>query len=242
MTDATTPPTQLLVEKVLGAAQESGYVQKAGKHGQGYNYADDEAITTKFRDAMLGQGVIVFPEEMEVKHLQVLGGEEGKTPNVLVTIGGHFVVTDGAASLKVSSLGQGIDKGDKAIYKAMTGFKKYAYRHLVMMATGDDPEQTRDDEKPVAAKAAVAQPAQKAAPAQVQSDADPDEATQAQKNMLRAKAREAGLSDDERKAILLSATGKHSFKGLLKSDVDKMVQAIESAAEAKKLTGGEVIG
>lgn len=80
-----------------------------------------------------------------------------------------------------------------------------------------------------------------AAPTQAAAPVNPDEATTAQKNMLRAKAREAGLSDEERKALLLSATGKHSFKGLLKSDVDKMVQAIESAAQAKSLTGGEVV-
>jgi len=239
MTTAQTTPAQLLVDKVLGAAAESGYVQKDGKHGQGYKFAGDEAITTKFRDAMLGQGVLMFPEDIEVKHIQVFEDPKGeKAPNVLVTIGGHFVVTDGGASLKVSSLGQGIDRGDKAIYKAMTGFKKYAYRHLVMMATGDDPEQTRDDE--VAGTRAVAQPAQQAASAQ-QSNPKAAAATQAQKNLIRAKAREAGITDDELKALRLSVTGKHSSKDFTSGDVDAMLEGIKSAAAAKALTGGEVV-
>lgn len=70
-----------------------------------------------------------------------------------------------------------------------------------------------------------------------------DEASQAQKNLLRAEAAKAGLTDAERKAILVSTTGKHSFKGLLKSEVDPMVTAIASAAEAKRLVpDGQVVG
>lgn len=238
----TTTPAQLLVAKVLGAATESGYVQKASKHGQGYMYADDEAVTTKFRDAMLAQGVLVFPEEMEVKHIQVFEpAEAGKPPNVIVTIGGHFTVTDGAATFKVSSLGQGLDRGDKAIYKAMTGFKKYAYRHLVMMATGDDPEQTREDEVAGTVRSS-AQPASSSNAAVAPPSGNADKATQAQKNLIRAKAREAGLSDDELKALRLSATGKQSSAQFTRGDVQSMLEAIESAAAAKALVGGEVVG
>lgn len=242
MTATQTSPGQFLVEKVLAAALDSGYVQKASKHGQGYNYADDEAITTKFRDAMLGQGVLVFPEEIEVKHIQVFEDPRGeKAPNVLVTIGGHFTVTDGAAAFKVSSLGQGIDRGDKAVYKAMTGFKKYAYRHLVMMATGDDPEQTRDDEQqPRSTNSAVSQQVKQADSGN--KTADPKLATQAQKNLIRAKAREAGITDEELKALRLSVTGKQSSAQFTKDDVDVMLKGIESAAAAKALTGGEVVG
>ncbi len=78
---------------------------------------------------------------------------------------------------------------------------------------------------------------QQSAPAQQPNGA----ATQAQKNLIRAKAREAGLSDDELKALRLSSTGKHSSKDFTKADVDAMLAAIESAAQAKSLTGGEVV-
>lgn len=247
MTESQTTPAQLLVDKVLGAAAESGYVQKAGKHGQGYMYADDEAITTKFREAMLSQGVLMFPEDIEVKHIQVFEDPNGKAPNVLATIGGHFVVTDGGASLKVSSLGQGLDRGDKAIYKAMTGFKKYAYRHLVMMATGDDPEQTRPDEvssvssQRTNVSVSSDQTTPNVAPAQVENPkARP--ATQAQKNLIRAKARESGITDEELKSLRLSITGKQSSKDFTSGDVDAMLEGIKSAAAAKALTGGEVVG
>ena len=77
---------------------------------------------------------------------------------------------------------------------------------------------------------------------QNRQQADPKLATQAQKNLIRAKARESGITDDELKALRLSETGKHSSKEFTSEDVDKMLKGIESAAEAKRLTGGEVVG
>lgn len=68
-------------------------------------------------------------------------------------------------------------------------------------------------------------------------------ATQAQKNLIRAKARESGITDDELKALRLSVTGKHSSKDFTSGDVDAMLEGIKSAAAAKALTGGgEVVG
>jgi hypothetical protein len=41
--------------------------------------------------------------------------------------------------------GQGLDSGDKAPYKAMTGALKYALLQSFLLATGDDPEADRGD-------------------------------------------------------------------------------------------------
>lgn len=43
--------------------------------------------------------------------------------------------------------GEGIDKGDKAGYKAYTGALKYYLANTFMVATGDDPESESPDEK-----------------------------------------------------------------------------------------------
>jgi len=44
----------------------------------------------------------------------------------------------------------GQDRGDKAIYQAMTGAKKYGYAMLFSLPTTDDPEQPKAaDERPV---------------------------------------------------------------------------------------------
>ncbi len=46
----------------------------------------------------------------------------------------------------------------------------------------------------------------------------------------------------ELKALRLSATGKQSSAQFTKADVDSMLTAIASAAQAKAMTGGEVVG
>lgn len=60
--------------------------------------------------------------------------------------------------------GEGIDKGDKAGYKAYTGALKYYLADTFMVATGDDPESESPDEKMntkrTAKQPAPAQPAQ----------------------------------------------------------------------------------
>ena len=43
--------------------------------------------------------------------------------------------------------GEGIDKGDKAGYKAYTGALKYFLANTFMVATGDDPEKESPDNK-----------------------------------------------------------------------------------------------
>ena len=87
-----------------------------------------------------------------------------------------------------------------------------------------------DEEQPAQAEKSEQSAAPKATPA-----------TQAQKNLIRAKAREAGITDEELKALRLSVTGKHSSKDFTSGDVDAMLEGIKSAAAAKALTGGEVV-
>ena len=150
-----TATTKTLHEKLLAAAADAGYVQKSSRNeGQRYNYAGDEAITEKFREALLKNGLLAYPDNLEFVEIQTLPRDGKDTPNVLVHVKGNYVISDGTDSIYVQSLGSGIDVGDKAVYKALTGFRKYAFRNAVMMATGDDPEAARDDEKPSSTKAA----------------------------------------------------------------------------------------
>ena len=53
-------------------------------------------------------------------------------------------------------IGEGFDKGDKAIYKAYTGALKYYLANTFLVATGDDPEKDSPDEKMNNQKASAA--------------------------------------------------------------------------------------
>jgi len=61
---------------------------------------------------------------------------------------------------EVRCAGDGADKGDKAVFKAITGFKKYGYSLLLCLPTSADPE--RDDPDARSAAKPAAKP--KAAP------------------------------------------------------------------------------
>lgn len=244
-----TAQTQALHERILKAAQEAGYVQKSSRNtGQGYNFAGDEAITEKFRDAFIKNGLIAYPDQVEFAKIDILPREGKDTPNVLVHVKGNYVITDGEESIFVQSLGSGIDVGDKAVYKALTGFRKYAFRNAVMMATGDDPEAARDDEKPTVAKtkagaAAVQASVDKAADqADVPAEETPDEKLARGKKAIFAKAREVGLSKEGLERLRLSVTGKQSSKQFTISDVNKMLKAMKDPAQvAAAQVGGEVV-
>jgi hypothetical protein len=50
---------------------------------------------------------------------------------------------DSGEEIVAKVAGQGLDSGDKAPYKAMTGALKYALLQSFLLATGDDPEDER---------------------------------------------------------------------------------------------------
>src|ERR1700738_5163472 len=56
-----------------------------------------------------------------------------------------FMDRDTAEEITVKVAGEGLDTGDKAPYKAMTGALKYALLQSFLLATGDDPEDERVD-------------------------------------------------------------------------------------------------
>src|ERR1700731_578035 len=56
-----------------------------------------------------------------------------------------FIDVDTGEEITAKVAGQGLDSGDKAPYKAMTGALKYALLQSFFLATGDDPEDERAD-------------------------------------------------------------------------------------------------
>jgi hypothetical protein len=238
-----TATSESLHERLLRAAKNAGYVQKSSRNtGQGYNYAGDEAITEKFREALLEEGLLAYPDHMEFVRIDVIPREGKDVPNVLVALKGNFVISDGTDSIFVESLGQGIDIGDKAVFKAMTGMRKYAFRNAVMMATGDDPEAARDDEKKGSStKAAVSQSAEQADSSK--SEETPEEKLARGKRAIFAKQKEIGLSKEGLAALRLKVTGKQSSRQFTIDDVNAMLKAMKDPAQvAAAVTGGEVVG
>lgn len=214
-----------LVEKLVEVAQAVRYIEKGGRNSaQNYKFVGEAQVVEKVGPKLLELGVLAFPQHRVVGSPQQFTTAKGSV-QFLTTIESTWVFTDGSdQTIEVVTIGQGTDAGDKGVYKAMTGAKKYGLLQALMIATGDDPEETRADEQP------EQQPRQQPA----QEDVDPDKATQAQLGRMFAMAKDAGIdlgTDDGKKAmqaIVFAATGKRSSKQLKKDDMDVIYQTLEN--------------
>ncbi len=154
-----------IASKIVEVMKKIDYLQKDGQVTYGktrYSYLSEEKITTSIRQALIEVGLTIYPVKMEVIGEREVATKSGASTvlNILAT----YRIQDAESEdfIEVQALGEGMDSGDKAAYKAMTGAFKYAQRHTFAIPTGDDPDKTSSDEligessrRPKAAEAAT---------------------------------------------------------------------------------------
>ena len=93
--------------------------------------------------------------ELEKEHVFIFNSVESITKeNDLTTVVVNNIIVDGDSgeNITVKSVGVGQDKGDKGVYKAITGATKYFLMKNFLIPTGDDPEASDENGKSTAAK------------------------------------------------------------------------------------------
>lgn len=145
MTEHISPQAHLYAA-MSRAAQKIKRVSKSGRNEfHRYDYATEGDIVDQVRDALASEGVWVIPSVIEHK-VEVIKNARGREEFLAtVTLLCTWVHSSGATHC-ASWVGQGVDGGDKAYYKAYTGAIKYALLKTFLIPTGDDPE--RDDPAP----------------------------------------------------------------------------------------------
>lgn len=131
-----------LARKLVAAALAVEAVDKRGRNDQQkYDYVRAEDVAAAATKVLLSFGVL---SEFEVTRSEQTAIKSNRgTDGLIVTVYGRLVVTDSESGESISrpAMGSGSDyPGDKAIYKAMTGARKYAYLHLLGIPIGDDPD------------------------------------------------------------------------------------------------------
>lgn len=133
-----------LVEKLV---EVLGKVERVAKRGtnetQRYKYATEADIVEEVRGHLAEVGVLLIPSVTKLEW-RVIEGRNG--PINIATVFMTFTFKDGAEEIGVPVVGEGMDSGDKNVYKAMTGALKYALKQTFLIPTGDDPE--KDDAPP----------------------------------------------------------------------------------------------
>lgn len=159
-----------LLDALQAAAICVGYIQKKGRNEfQQYNYVTESDVVAQTREALLDNDIVMIPSVESVSH------DEWGNTNIIVTYTMHH--TTSGESLTFRMAGAGNDRnskgvGDKGIYKALTGCNKYALLKALQLATGDDPEDEKDE--PVRnAPAAAPKAAPKAQTEEVKGEPEP---------------------------------------------------------------------
>ena len=135
-----------------------GYVAKMGKvemgNNRSYKFAGEAEFIAAIRPEMAELGIYQQPLDVQIVTNERIESEKewnGKVTKsyqhraVIKTVY-RFIHKDSATWVEVTAIGEGMDSGDKAFNKAMTGANKYALRQLFMIETGDDPDKYASDE------------------------------------------------------------------------------------------------
>lgn len=134
------PQKLALVRRRLAYVQKRGYNQHSN-----YNYVTAADIAGAVGDILAELGVVVIPRLESISHEPARTGRAEVEHVARVVMTYTFMDVDTAEEITVKVAGEGLDPGDKAPYKAMTGALKYALLQSFLLATGDDPEEERAD-------------------------------------------------------------------------------------------------
>lgn len=204
---------------LLAAQSAVEDVTKASRNqAQGYSYASAEDVMRAARSYLLPERlVLVFSEaSRELREVPRKGG--GVMVHATVTLQGRLTHVPSITTLVLEVSGEGADVGDKALAKANTSAVKYGLRDLLLLPFGED----ADVDTPERGVRDVA--------AAVQRAAEPTgTCTESQARMLFAKAKAAGLTDDQRRAVLAYAAQVDTEADVPRAKVDAVVAAIAKA-------------
>ena len=117
---------------------ERGVLKRGGNNAfDKYKYFSEAQYKELFTELLSKHGLELNFDEIEYITFSV----EGKQPNGrMPKLRFYLYDTDTGFYETTTITGEGIDKGDKAGYKAYTGALKYYLADKFMVATGDDPE------------------------------------------------------------------------------------------------------
>lgn len=138
--------------------KERGVLKKGGKNDfDHYTYFSEAQYKELFTELFSKYGLELNFNEISYEMFE---GTEKQSNGRLTKVEFELIDIDSGFSESTVITGEGIDKGDKAGYKAYTGALKYYLADKFMVATGDDAEKDSPSVKMNDVKARKASPKQ----------------------------------------------------------------------------------
>jgi len=142
-------PQMNLRQKLAEVRRRIGYVQKRGfNERNNYSYVTAADLAGAVGDILAELGIVIVPRLESIAYEPTQPGRVEAARGAQVVMAYTFTDVDSGEEITTKVAGQGLDAGDKAPYKAMTGALKYALLQSFLLATGDDPEDERINHSP----------------------------------------------------------------------------------------------
>ena len=122
-----------------------------------YNYITGDAVFERIGQAMASVNLAAIPSVVELT--TEAGKSSNDKPMLRTVIHGQITLADGDTGETWTSdwYGEGADRGDKSINKAMTAMMKYYLLRLFMVGSGEDADEESPEVKPQAKQQPQAQ-------------------------------------------------------------------------------------
>lgn len=138
-----------VLKKLNKVMDEVGRIPKNGRNDfHHYDYVMESDTTDKVRESFVKHGLVLIPDSEEISVRERVDKDGVLVPDITrLKIKVTIYDTETAESLSFNVYGEGLDSGDKGVYKAFTGAMKYGLLKSLLISTGDDPEQENTHEK-----------------------------------------------------------------------------------------------
>ena len=124
-------------QRMAAVMQQVSYIQKNKPHGMKYSIVSHDDVTAKCRPALLENGVIYHPTNMNYT-------QNGNRTEVSLDL--RFVnIADPKDVIEIPCLGYGVDSQDKGPGKAVSYAVKYGLLKGLGLETGDDADLSAEE-------------------------------------------------------------------------------------------------
>jgi hypothetical protein len=130
-----------LLPALLAARRAIAPAKKGGHNDfDKYAYATHEDWHAAVMPRLLKNGLLLSVSTVSVENLPDRTTKKGGTEYPVQVLCAARLWHESGQWIEVQGPGQGQDRADKGIYKALTGAAKYLYAQLFALPTTDDPE------------------------------------------------------------------------------------------------------
>lgn len=137
---------KLITTKLLAIMAEMGTINKDGYNDHNkYTYIKESTIAKKIQPLLVKHRVFIVPNMISSVTRQITTSQ-GKSQNfTTVEVDYMIICADSGETVTSKAFGEGMDTGDKALYKASTGAHKYFLIRTFNLGSDEDAEDDSPD-------------------------------------------------------------------------------------------------